>query len=303
MFTAIARHALPLNSTTHWIRYAPLAGVFVVGDAQAAWTVSPDGSMPVPITCGAHPLTLPLSDALRSDVLSLGWNGFRFPSMTTLVDATTHEPVVGDLLRHFVFLPDYGQLVEHPATGAWLALRCGRIARVAPDGSFTLPAETRTRGKGALTFAAHPTEPLLFYGDSAGDFVQHALTADGFGKAVTLAKLERKASACLVRANGSRVLLGGMGYLQQVPVGAKPGVHCGQYATTVRSLHAVDDRRVLVNAGMQGLAMVSCTDESLAVEARADLEAPVHQMAVTPDQRTVAVVHQGSGTVTLGTLL
>ncbi len=303
MLTAIARYSLSLSSATHWIRYAPQAGVFVVGDAQAAWTVSPDGSSPVPVARGEHPLTLPIPEVLLADVLSLGWNAFRLPSMHTLIDATAHEPVSGDLLRHFVFLPDYGQLVEHPATGSWLALRCGRVARISPDGPFTVQAETRTRGKGALTFAAHPSEPLLFYGDNAGDFTQHALTPDGFGKATTLAKLERKASACLVRANGSRVLLGGMGYLQQVPVGAKAGANCGQCATTVRSLHAVDDRRVLVNAGMQGLAMVSCTDESLKVEARADLEAPVHQMAVTTDQRTIAVLHQGSGAVTLGTLL
>lgn len=297
-----ARHALPLNSTTHWIRYAPQINAFVVGDANKAWIVAPDGRLPVAVSPDSHGLTLPVSDELLGDLLHDGWNGFRFPPLDALRDAKRHDAIAGDLLRHLAILPDYGQLVEHPFTGAWLALRSGRMTRVARE-SLSVLAEVRTRGKPVLTFAAHPTLPLVFYGDNAGAFAMHALTDDGFARAATIAKLERKASHILVRANGTHLLLGGMGYLTQVVIGGKAARQAGSCMVTVRSLHALDADHVLVNAGLQGLALVRCADASLDVQWRADVGEPVHQLAVARDQCTIAMVHQGSGTVTLGSLL
>jgi hypothetical protein len=122
--------------------------------------------------------------------------------------------------------------------------------------AFTALDKTRTRGKSALVFAAHPERSLLAYGDNYGDFYLHEFAAEGFGKARKVGPLERPARAVGFITGGKALLI--------------------------------------VNHGMHGVSVYSYDAGSLSRVGEFKLPFPVNQIVVSPDARHIGATAQGA---------
>lgn len=286
---------LPLDPRTEWLWYAPTQARFIALDERRAFALATGGAPPeavAPPEGGASGVcNLPLPSDLYAECAEVGWRGFRFLTQEQYARAED-----GDLLRTLVFNPDYGTYLQHPATGAILSLRGGSIALMHDTvAAFENVAKTKTRGRAALAFAAHPTESLIAYGDNNGDFHLHEFGADGFGKARKLAGKGRKASALEFLDGGETLLLGGLGYLSVY--GREGNTYALRHEVTpaVRTFAWVEmARTVVVNQGMHGLSLYRLEGGRLEPCGSYKPAQPIDVMAAAIDLGSVAVLERYS---------
>ncbi len=258
-FRLLAQVSPPLDAQLQWLLYSEASASFVTGDLRQAFAVATaapnwlEPLAPAPADAPFHPCNLPVGPALQDELTARPWHGFRF------LDHAAYDQAIGtdgDLLRTLVFGPDYGHYLQHPASGLVLALRAGSIELLQqkPEG-FERVERTKTRGRAALAFAAHPQENLIAYGDNAGDFHVQRFAADGFGKASKIAAKRRKASRLEFSTDGRKLTIGGMGYLARLAYEAGTFQPLHEIALAVRDFILLgDDGPILVNQGMHGIA-------------------------------------------------
>jgi hypothetical protein len=228
--------------------------------------------------------------------LAGNWRGFAFLKCEEYAQNTS-----GDLLRTIVFGPNYGLHLCHPASEIVLATKSGSIELLTKsNGVLARRDKTKTSGKAALCFAAHPTETLLAYGDNYGAFHLHRFDANGFGKASKLAEKERKASAVEFAQRGERIIIGGMGYLSAFAYADGKATLLHETSTSVRDFALLGDgQHIAVNQGLHGIALYSFSDNGFEKLADATAGGPVNQIGVSDDGKFVAVTRQDRSDVSV----
>jgi hypothetical protein len=308
-FKLLATTAPSLQQQLQWLFHSPSASSFITGDEHTAFSipVASPGSLS-PLTPARpsepfHPCNLPIPADLYTEFASRLWHGFRFLDASAYDTAKDNKGLpAGDLLRTLLFNPDYGHYVLHPATGLILALRSGSLQLLnrTTDG-FTPIGQTRTRGKATLAFAAHPTEPLIAYGDNAGTFTAHRYEPTGFTKASKIAAKDRKASRLEFSSDGSALMLGGMGYLATFSY--ENGKFSSRHETSiaVRDFAWLQDKNlVFVNQGLHGLTAFNYSPQSGFTKlAELKPSGGVNQMSASDDARHLAATSQESSAVTM----
>src|SRR6478609_5476653 len=96
---------LHLQPQLQWLWYSGATHAFVTGDDKVAYSVPlPNPTGPTALDAGGSfksACNLPISDALKDELLSQPWHGLRF------LDRAAYDGVDADLLRTLVFGPDY----------------------------------------------------------------------------------------------------------------------------------------------------------------------------------------------------
>ena len=304
-FKHLATTALPVDPQFLWLWYSNQARSFISGDDRNAFALPVSNpAAPSPLTPAKpfdnripppHPCNLPIPDSLYEEMARQPWHGFYFlePGAYELsVDGG--EPAEGDLLRTLVFGPNYGHLLLHRASNLIFRHRSGSIEVLARSATgFRSIAKTRTRGSATMDFAAHPIEPMMVYGDNAGNFYAHRFDADGFGKAGKIAARQRKASRVEFLENGQKLMIGGMGYLVALSYSDRKFVPVHEASTPVRDfVLAHDERVVLINQGLHGVTAYN--SDGLAKVGALEPQMSVREMAVSGDRRYLAVTLQDS---------
>lgn len=299
---------LPLQPQLQWLLYAPTTDAFLIGDERAAFAVPL--SSPASLTAlkpareagTAHPCNLPIPAEFSDELAGQDWHGFRFLTCAEYDRAKDDKGhAVGDLLRTLVFGPDYGLYVLHPPSGLILGLRGGAIQLLERlEAAFRQIDKTKTRGRAALAFAAHPAETLLVYGDNYGTFHAHRFEASGFGKASKLAAKERKASRAEFAPDGRMLMIGGMGYLASYAYANGKFSPLHEISIPVRDLVWADDGKVvLVNQGMHGVTAYRYDANADGFAKLAELKpgGAVQQIAVSKNFKHLAITMQDAGGV------
>jgi hypothetical protein len=293
-FTLKANQTLEIDPPMTWIIYSKQTRSFIVGDEKKAFALSLDRLGPaieLPPETVVDSCNLPISGALYDEFRRQPWHGLQF-----LERATYQQAPDGNLLCTLIDMPDYGQCVLHPATGALLRMRSGSIEIV--GGDFKSIEKTRTRGRAALAFAAHPTEGLIAYGDNYGMFHAQRFDAGAFGKASKIATKERKASRLEFVKDGATLVIGGMGYLQTYSyVGGKfAPIH--ETSIAVRDfLWLNNGELILVNQGLHGITALRYDDKGFSKIGDAKPPGAVQQMTASANAKFVAVSEQESAAI------
>jgi hypothetical protein len=300
-FHLAASASLDLDPRLQWLWYSSRTGSFVVGDAARSLSLPvSDPTHPVSLDGGprvARPCNLPVPAVLYEEFAAQDWRGFRFLSAAAYERAATEPaiPPVGDLLRTIVFGPDYGTYVLHPASGAVFSLRAGslQLLRHSSEG-FTPVGQTRTRGKAALAFAAHPKEPLIVYGDNFGEFFAQQFSADGFGKTRKIDAQGRKASTLEFIDSGHALVIGGTGYLcVYAYAGGKFTKQHEMSSVAVRNFNWVPEKRVLVlNQGIHGVSLYQVDEPGFTPCGTVKYGWAVDTLAVSQDLRAIAMLEK-----------
>lgn len=297
-------HSLPLQRQLQWIA-AVDGGRFLTGDDRQAFELdpnAPDAIVPVdrgPTRAPWHPCTLPLPDRLLEAI------GPRFSGLSLLTPAeydqiaAAQPDAAGDLLRTWTGIPNQGTAFRHAGTGAVLALRRGRVELLDLVGeSVVVAATTRTRGRTVFEYGAAPRQGLLAYGDNHGDFFLQEFSREGFGKSRKLGSWVRTAGAVLFDDDESLVV-GGTGYLVRLRLSSgKPAAEAGS-EIAVREAALAECGRVVVNQGLNGIAVYRQEGARFTAEARLRLPFSVNRMAVSPGLRSIAVTAQASADTAL----
>ena len=306
-FRFLAHVSPPLDAQLQWLLYSERSSSFVTGDERQAFALStaapnrlepltPDAAAPA--DAPFHPCNLPIAAALYDEMSARAWHGFRFLDHAAYDHAIGSDGLpAGDLLRTLVFGPDYGHFLRHPGSGLVLALRAGSIEllRQTPEG-FDRVERTRTRGRAALAFAAHPHETLIAYGDNAGDFHAQRFAADGFGKASKIAAKQRKASRLEFSADGRSLMIGGMGYLASLAYDSGKFRPLHETALAVRDFILLGDGGlVLINQGMHGIA--AYRDDESGFTKIGGVGSAVREILVSTCSRYLAALAQDSSDV------
>lgn len=309
-FKLLATTTLPLQQQLEWVWYSERTRSFIVGDERAAFAIpvsAPATSVPVQADVSqnaagpnAHPCNLPIPVALYEEFAQESWHGFRFMDHSAY-DAAADEAghPIGDLLRTLVFGPDYGHYLLHPASGAILGLRAGSIELLkrTPTGCERMD-KTRTRGRAALAFCAHPSETLLAYGDNYGAFHAHRLDTAKFGRAAKIADKERKASRVEFVRSGTMLMIGGMGYLATYAYAGGKFTPKHEVSIPVRDFVWLDDERILINQGLHGLSAYRYDDAGGFTKlAAVKPEGTVQQISVSKCRGFLAATDQESPNV------
>jgi len=308
-FQLLATTAPPLQQQLQWLFHSPSTSSFITGDERTSFSIPvATPSTLSPLTPARppepfHPCNLPIPADLYAEFASHPWHGFRFLDASAYDAAEDNKGLpAGDLLRTLLFNPDYGHYVLHPATGLILALRSGSLQLLnrTTDG-FTPIDQTRTRGKATLAFAAHPTEPLIAYGDNAGTFTAHRYQPTGFTKASKIAAKDRKASRLEFSPDGATLMLGGMGYLATFSYENEKFFPRHETSIAVRDFLWLPDKNlVLVNQGLHGLTAFNYSPQSGFTQlAEAKPPGGVNQMSVSNDAKHLAVTLQESPAVSV----
>jgi hypothetical protein len=306
-FKLLASPTLPLQPQLEWVWYSEQTRSFIVGDERTAFAIPVSApATPVPLQAdvsqnaaapNAHPCNLPIPPSLYEEFAQEPWHGFRFldrSAYDAARDAAGHS--IGDLLRTLVFGPDYEHYVFHPAGGAFLSLRSGSIGLLTrtPTGFEGLD-KTRTKGRAALAFCAHPTEMLLAYGDNYGTFHAHRFDTTKFGKATKIVAKERKASRVEFTRTGTMLTIGGMGYLATYAYAAGKFTPKHEVSISVRDFVWLDDERILVNQGLHGLSAYRYDDAGGFTKlAAVKPEGTVQQVSVSKCRGFLAATDQES---------
>ena len=307
----IATTRLSLDPKLTWLWYSDATKAFIVGDEKASYAVPIDNpatatslvpERPFNNDGQSPPRNLPIPAALYAEFAQMRWHGFRF------LDASASElpveggkPPSGDLVRTLVFGPDYGHFVLHPPTGLVLALRGGSIQLLEPsDSGFIFLDKTKTRGRAALAFAAHPTEPLIAYGDNFGDFHAHRFAGTQFARSNKIAAKERKASRIEFLQNGGLLMIGGMGYLATYRYADGKFTPLHDTSTSVRDFVVTNDgEHVYVNQGMNGLTVYRYDASGFTKLAATKPGGAIQQIAVSMDRTRVAMTFQDDPTISV----
>jgi hypothetical protein len=291
---------LNLQPQLQWLWYSNETHAVITGDEKAAYSVSiVNPSSPTAIEAGGgcpSACNLPISDSLKDEFLSHPWHGLRF------LDRAAYEGVDADILRTLVFGPNYNLPMLHPPSGAIFSLQSNAMQLLVRDGQSFKPIDkTKPRGKAALAFAAHPAELLIAYGDNNGTFTAHRFEPTKFGKATKIADKHRKASQIDFIASGTKLLIGGMGYLATFNYDGKDCSPLHEVSPPVRDfLVASDGQTIIVNQGMHGLTVYHC-DETGHFTKQAELKPvdPVQFLAVSADLKHLAITHNGVARLSL----
>jgi hypothetical protein len=135
----------------------------------------------------------------------------------------------------------------------------------------------------AISFAAHPTEPILYYGTNYGHLVSVPVPGDGFGRQGKLVQLERLVGSIRVNSVGNRLYIGGLG--QMMIIGFKHGkpevLHDAEIACGGPELFC--GRWLLVNQGLHAFKIFDVSDDRLREEASAHLPFPIDLLVASPD--------------------
>ena len=303
-FRLLAKTTLPLDPHLQWLLHAPKTDAFLVGDEKAAFAASafnpnsPTALKPAREGGTGHPCNLPIPEELYEEVRGEEWHGFRllkWDDYDKARDVKGHG--VGDLLRTLVFGPDYGSYVLHPSSELVLGLRSGSIRLLErSEPGFKEIDRTKTRGRAALAFAAHPTEALLAYGDNYGTFHSHRFDASGFGKASKVAAKERKASRLEFVDCGKMLVIGGTGYLATYSYAGGKFSPVQEIPIPVRDFIWADEGKlVLVNQGMHGVTAYRYDAAGFAKLCEFKPGGAVQQMALSKDLKHLAITMQDSG--------
>ena len=310
-FQRLGSISLDIAPQLQWLWHSSATGSFIVGDERTAYALRQNDINRVtqleaarpfdPNSSFHHPCNLPIPDAYYDELRGHGWRGFHFLKASAydrLLDAEGRP--VGDLLRTFVFGPDYGHCVLHRPSGLVLGLRSGSMQVLnASDDTFPCIGETRTRGRAALAFCAHPNDTLVVYGDNYGNFHAHQFGEDGFGKANKIAAKTKKASA-VEFIDSNTLLIGGTGYLESFAYSA--GKFSPLHATTgpVRDFSWNHEHKILfVNQGMHGVTAYRYSDAGFSKLGVVTASSAVKQMAVSQCGAYLAVSSQSSSAVTV----
>lgn len=285
---------LNLQPQLQWLWYSNDTRAVITGDEKAAYSVSvanPTDATPIVASSGSKSAcNLPISDALKDEFLSQPWHGLRF------LDRAAYEGIDADILRTLVFGPNYNVPMLHPLSGTILGLKSNAVQLLARDGGGFKPIDkTKPRGKAALAFAAHPNEALLVYGDNAGTFTAHRFEPTRFAKATKIADKQRKASQADFIAGGTKLLIGGMGYLATFAYDGKQFFPLHETSAPVRDfLVTGEGQTIVVNQGMHGVSVYHC-DETGRLTKQAEVKPPdpVQFAVVSADLKHFAVTHQG----------
>lgn len=310
-FQQLGSASLEIDRLLQWIWHSSATSSYIIGDDRTAYSLLQNDINDVTLLQPArpfdpnssfhHPCNLPIPDVYYDELRERGRRGFHFlraSEYSGLLD--TNGRPMGDLLLTIVFGPDYDHGVAHRPSGLVLALRSGSLKLFAPrNGTFTRIGETRTRGRAALAFCAHPTDTLVVYGDNYGNFHSHQFSNDGFGKAHKITAKNHKASA-VEFIDGSILLIGGMGYLETY---AYTG---GKFSL----LHAVvgpvrdfvwnrKQKTIFVNQGIHGvMAYGYSTSAGFSKLGCVQVSSAVNQMAISECGGYLAVSSQSSSEVT-----
>lgn len=304
-FELLASTSLPVQPALTWLWYSRSMDSFIVGDERSAFALpvaKPNPATPLnpprqTADLPLHPCNLPIPAPLYEEFIAEPWHGFRFLECSAYdraVDKNGHP--IGDLLRTLVFGPDYGHYVVHPPSGLILSLRSGsmELLRRSTDG-FESIDRTKTRGRAALAFVAHPTESLIVYGDNAGTFHAHRFDATGFGKATKIAARERKASRLEFVNAGGTLLIGGMGYLASYSYANDKFAPAHEVSTSVRDFTWLPETAtVLVNQGLHGVTAYRYDQSGFNKLGGFKPEGAVQQIAISACGRYLAVSFQES---------
>jgi hypothetical protein len=299
--------SLPLDPQLQWLWYSRQSASFITGDERAAYAIpTSNPHAPVKLPPAQEALSpscnLPVTRPLYEEFCSESWHGFKFLDVSAYQKAVDSKgQQTGDLLRTLVFGPDYGQCVLDPASGLILSLRSGSMELLerTADGLRQLD-KTKTRGRAALAFAAHPTEKLIVYGDNYGTFHAHRFDETAFGRANKIADKPRKASRVEFVSSGQVMMAGGMGYLASYSYAAGKFTPRHEISIPVRDFACVQDGELLlVNQGMHGIAAYHHDQNGITKLADTKTEEPVGQIAVSHCLRYLAATAQGSARVAI----
>jgi hypothetical protein len=311
-FKLLATATLPLDPQLQWLWYSTQSAGFITGDQRAAFAIpTSNPRAPAPLNPARphdasasqhHPCNLPIPASLYDEFASAPWHGFQFLesfAYDRAVGAAEHP--LGDLLRILVFGPDYAHYLRHPASGMILSLKSGsmNLLEQTPDGFKSLD-QTKTRGRAALAFAAHPSESLLAYGDNYGTFHAHRFDQSAFGKAAKIAAKDRKASRLDFINGGKTLLIGGMGYLATFSYVAGKFTLAHELAIPVRDFISPDDGQLIfVNQGLHGVTAYRNTPTGFTKLADLQPDAAVQQIALSHCRRYLALTFQQSPNVSI----
>jgi hypothetical protein len=290
-----------------WLIYSERKQSFIVGDEKKAVAISVPGGGTIDVSAAASgACNLPVEVGVYEEFIESPWHGFRFLERAAYEQAVDEKGrPVGDLLRTLVFLPDYGHYVLHPPSGLVFGLRSGSIEMLRREGdSFKSVEKTKTRGRAALAFAAHPKENLIAYGDNYGTFHVQRFEADGFGKASKIIARDRKASRLEFVKGGDLLVIGGMGYLETYSYSGGKFALVHQTEMPVRDfLWLKDGELVLVNQGMHGVAALRYDGGGFVKIGGAQPEGAMQQMTVSTCMKYLATSEQDSGRISLFEIL
>jgi hypothetical protein len=294
-FKLRATPRLPIDPQLTWIFFSKERNGFIVGDDKQSFALplhQPDAPSSQPAE-PASTANLPIAQAMYDEFRRQSWHGFQFLDRDRAPKARD-----GDLVRLLVFGPNYGDCVLHPATGAILALRGGSISLL--DNDLKPIEKTKTRGRAALAFAAHPTEGVIAYGDNFGTFHAQRFDAVAFGKASKIIAKDRKASRLEFVKEGSILVIGGMGYLQTLSYADGNFTPLHETSVAVRDfLWLNDGALVLVNQGMHGIAALRYDENGFSKLADLKPGSTVQQIAASTDAKYIAITDQESPVVSI----
>ncbi|MCA9061213.1 MAG: hypothetical protein KDA85_22020 [Planctomycetaceae bacterium] len=299
--------AVDLDFKALLLWYSENENAFVVADQQRGFTL-PIAEFTRPRQLGParepdplFPCRLPLPESLIAEFSAVTWHGFGFLTASEYdVAIGSDGKRCGDLLRTLYYGPDYGLYVRHKHTGLIVSLRSGSLELLRfQNDAFELIATTRTRGRAALCFASHATEPMIAYGDNYGAFHIQRFTADGFGTASKIDSKERKAAG-VEFIDGDRLLTGGMGYLSVYGKAGKKWKLLSEASLAVRSFHwHSDSQRIVVNGGRNGLSVLRLQGDSIKVEDSLQTDSAIDQISLNGAGDLLAASLQNCGTVQL----
>lgn len=287
---------MQLDPKLTWIIFCVEDGRFYVGDAEHAFGIplhQPDAPSSLKAESLGGPCNLPLSPDVYDAFRRQSWHGFQFLDLES-----ARKAPAGDMLRMLVFGPDYGDCLLHRATGMIFSLRGGSIQMLSRD---LKPIEkTKTRGRAVLAFAAHPTEGVIAYGDNFGTFHAQRFDAGKFGKATRIIVKERKASRLEFAKDGSKLMIGGMGYLQTCSYTDGRFATLHETSIAVRDFVWIEDAQlVLVNQGMHGITALRYDDKGFTKLGELKPPGAIQQLAAATDGKFIAVSDQDSGAISV----
>ncbi len=293
-FKLLATTTLSLDPQLHWLWYSTQTNSFITGDNRKAFSLPiSNPSAPSSLTSdfpydervpSIHPCNLPITTSLYEEFAKQSWHGFQFLKASS-------PAYDGDLLRTLTFGPDYGHYLLHPASGLILSFKSGSMELLEQSPTdFKSIDKTRTRGRSALTFAAHPQETLVVYGDNYGNFHAHKFDPTGFGKATKIAAKERNATRAEFLNSGQTLMIGGMGYLSTYTYSAGKFAPLHDISIAVRDFTITGDANlVLVNQGLHGLTAYRYNQDGFTKLATLGAQGSVNQIAISNCNRYLAV--------------
>ncbi len=309
-FKLLETVSVNLQPKLQWLLYSSQHAAFVSGDEQSAFAIpvaTPSSPLPLqpfrqhdPTSPQHHPCNLPVPEDIYREFAASSWHGFRFLSISDYDSAIDSDgQYVGDLLRMLVFGPHYGHYVLHPASGIVLSLDSGSMQLFErTDSAFAPIAHTRTRGRAALAFAAHPEESLLVYGDNYGNYHAHSFLDNGFGKARKIAGKDRNAKQVDFIDQGEGLVIGGMGYLCGFTYVNGKFTETHSVSMAVRDfVWSQDNRMLVINHGLHGVSAYLYDSDGFVKVGGIKPPFSVQSLATSPDMQYCAVTAQDSPTL------